>query len=122
VLDLSSAESNSFLVTLGFAGTREEVECQLARADGLGFKEPGSLDYETQFWSGAAPAHRLSVLPSKMVEALRGLNAPFVARAGNGVIYHRGQPTPRKEELPLELLRRVKAAFDPNQLLPEMPL
>ncbi len=120
--DSLSASEEHFTIVLGFAGTREEVEWQLARAEELGFKEPGSLDYEVIFWSESAQEHRLSVLPSKMVEVLRGLNAPFVARAGNGVIYHHGPTTPRTEELPFELMRRVKAAFDPNNTLPKMPL
>ena len=112
-----------FSLILGFAGTHEEVEWQLIRAAELGFKEPSSLDYAAKFWSDAAPAHRLSVLPSRMIEAIRGLNgAPFVARAGNGVIYHRGPATPPKAELPLELMRRVKAAYDPNNILPGLPL
>jgi FAD/FMN-containing dehydrogenase len=60
------------------------------------------------------------VLPSKLVEILRGLDAPFIARAGNGVIYHRGAAMQSKQELPLELMRRVKAAYDPNNVLPDM--
>jgi FAD/FMN-containing dehydrogenase len=125
VLDLHNlpvTAGTAFTLVLGFAGTREEVEWQLQRASTLGFNEPGSLEHEKLFWNDSTPANRLSVLPSKMVEVLRGLDAPFVARAGNGVIYHRGAATQRKEELPLELMRRVKAAFDPKNLLPELPL
>lgn len=130
VLDLAGAECGErraesgdvFILVLGFAGTREDVEWQLSRAQTLGFKEAGSLEHETKFWSDAAPARRLSVLPSKIAEALRAVQGPFVARAGNGVIYHRGAATTRKESLPLELMRRLKAAFDPKNLLPEMPL
>jgi FAD/FMN-containing dehydrogenase len=117
-----SSGGTTFTVMLGFAGTREEVEWQLARVSELGFDRPGSLDYETEFWQDPAPAHRISVLPSKIVEAVRGLQSLFVARAGNGIIYHRGLETPHKEKLPLELLRRVKAAYDPKNILPAMPL
>ncbi|MDB6022112.1 MAG: FAD-binding oxidoreductase [Pedosphaera sp.] len=136
----TGSKANTFSLVLGFAGTREEVEWQLERARELGFNEPASLDYETAFWSDAAdgnakgkklePPHvgsyeigKLSVLPSRMVEAIRGLNgALFLARAGNGIIYHRGPAMPRKVELPLELMRRVKAAYDPNHILPDLLL
>ncbi len=110
-------------LVLGFAGTREEVEWQLAKAGELGVKEPSSLDYEIKFWADTTPAHRLSVLPSKMIAAVRGLkDAPFVARAGNGVVYHRGTPMPRQDDLPLELMRRVKDTYDPNHILPKLSL
>ncbi|HZV35923.1 MAG TPA: FAD-binding oxidoreductase [Verrucomicrobiae bacterium] len=139
VLDLTSAEfpdasgrnaesreagsnAKEFVVVLGFAGTREEVEWQLERASNIGFNEPGSLEHETKFWNESASVQSLSVLPSKLVETLHKLNAPFLARAGNGVVYHRGAAPAEKQELPLELMRRVKAAFDPKNLLPELPL
>jgi glycolate oxidase FAD binding subunit len=124
VLDLHQlSETQPPTVVLGFAGTREEVEWQLAKAGELGFKETSSLDYEAKFHGGSVSTHRLSVLPSKLVETIRGLNgACFVARAGNGIIYHRGTATPRRDKLPLDLMRRVKDAYDPNHILPELPL
>ncbi len=124
VLDLYKLSTNEPLkLVLGFAGSREEVEWQMAHVGELGFNESASLDYEKKFWSDAAPAHRLSVLPSKLVEAIRGLDgAPFVARAGNGIIYHRGTTKPPAEKLPLELMRRIKDAYDPNHIFPELPL
>jgi FAD/FMN-containing dehydrogenase len=124
VLDLHRLEHDSALtVVLGFAGNREEVEWQLGRVAALGFKQSASLDHETKFWAGATPAHRLSVLPSKMIEAIRNLNgAPFVARAGNGIVYHRGVATLRGDRLPLELMRRLKDAYDPNHIFPDLPL
>ena len=126
VLDLhklASSGAETPTLVLGFAGTREEVEWQLAKAGELGVKESSSLDYENKFWSDTTPAHRLSVLPSKMVVAIRGLkDAPFIARAGNGVVYHRGAPIQRRNELPLELMRRVKDTYDPNHILPGLPL
>lgn len=126
VLDLhklSPSVAEGLTIVLGFAGTREEVEWQLAKAGELGVNKPSSLDYETKFWSDNSQTHRLSVLPSKMIAAIRGLNsAPFIARAGNGIVYHRGAPAPRADELPLELMRRVKDAYDPNHILPALPL
>ena len=109
-------------IILGFAGTREEVEWQMEQAEKLGFAQPASLDYEAAFWSDSAPAHRLSVLPSRLTDSLAQLGPrSFVARAGNGTIYYRGEPVGAKSILPLELMRRVKAAYDPKNLLPEFP-
>jgi glycolate oxidase FAD binding subunit len=123
VLDLFSSVAQNFTVVLGFAGTRADVVWQLSKAGGLGFTEAASLDYEVTFWADSRPAHQVSVLPSKIIEAIRGLaGAPFVARAGNGVIHHRGAPAPHNGDLPLELMRRVKNAFDPNRILPDFPL
>jgi FAD/FMN-containing dehydrogenase len=101
------------VVVAGFAGTPEEVEWQLVRAQELGFTGPATLDYEEAFWAAGTPA-RWSVAPSRLIEALESLGpAPFVARAGNGVIWHRGKvaaPAPT----PVALMQRVKRAFDPN--------
>jgi FAD/FMN-containing dehydrogenase len=126
VLDLHKLSTSGvqlLTVVMGFAGTREEVEWQLAKAAELGFNEPASVDYEAKFWAGSTSSNRMSVLPSTLVGVIRGLgDAPFVARAGNGIIYHRGTPVPRKDVLPLQLMRRVKDAYDPNHILPELPL
>jgi glycolate oxidase FAD binding subunit len=121
VLDLHNTPTTTLV--LGFAGSREEVEWQLGRAAELGFDQPSSLDYAAKFWADAAPTEKLSVLPSRLIETIRALNgAPFIARAGNGVVYHRGPRSPRQEKLPLELMRRVKDAYDPNQIFPALPL
>ena len=110
-------------LVLGFAGTREEVDWQIDRATHLGVFEPATLDYESRFWSaGNGSPRRISVLTSRLVETVRALgNAPFVARAGNGVIYHRGDLVSEKTELPVQLMRRVKEMFDPNHILPDIP-
>jgi glycolate oxidase FAD binding subunit len=122
VLDLHNNDARLALVA-GFAGTREEVEWQRTRAAELGFTEPSSLAHEEQFQAGPAGVHRLSVLPSKLADALAGLgHAPFVARAGNGIIYHRGTPSPRSRDLPVKLMRRLEEAFDPKNILPELPV
>jgi len=124
-LSLSSGERAGVPLTLvlGFAGTREEVEWQLELARGLGWNQPSSLDHDARFWAETAPVRRLSILPSKLIEAIGGLNgAPFIARAGNGVIYHRGAPTPRTDVLPLDLMRRLKDAYDPRHILADLAL
>jgi FAD/FMN-containing dehydrogenase len=109
------------ILVLGFAGTREDVDWQLSRARGLGFSEPANLDYEKSFWG--AEAQKISVLPSRIIETIAALGAvPFVARAGNGVIYCRGATNLPKTERPIYMMRRVKEAFDPRGLLPEWPI
>jgi hypothetical protein len=60
------------------------------------------------------------VLPSKITEALSHIGGvPFVARAGNGVIYYRGGPEPPQQDLPVVLTRRIKDAYDPKHVLAE---
>lgn len=109
-------------VVLGFSGTYEEVDWQLSRASGLGFTEPATLDYERQFWMDTTVApQRMSVLPSRLTDALHELQArQFIARAGNGVIYHRGGLGPSQRPEPSKLFRRVKDIFDPHHILSEL--
>ena len=111
-------------VVLGFAGARLAVDWQLALAHKLGFKEPATLDYEARFHAPDQPeARRLSVLPSRLAEALLALGSnPFIARAGNGVIFHRDTLATPKPDLPRTLLGRVKQAFDPHRIFPELDL
>ncbi len=119
---LDAQRSVELQIVIGFAGTREEVEWQLALAAKLGFQAEASLDHEAVFWSDVTPAHHFSVLPSRLTEAIATLGErPFVARAGNGTIFYRGERVGAKAPLPSELMRRVKAAYDPNNLLPEFP-
>jgi len=109
-------------LVVGCDGTREDADWQLGLATQLGFADSASLDYDKSFHTEVKPVRKLSVLPSKLIETLCALgDAPFVARAGNGIIYHRtnlAAPTPN---LPTNLLRRVKDAFDPKHILPELP-
>lgn len=107
-------------IVLGFAGTRAEVDWQLGIARTLGFTRETTLDYERDFWGGAAPVNRLSVLPSRVAKTVEELGGtPFVARAGNGAIFFCESKTVSKADLPLKLMQRIKNAFDPNNILPE---
>ncbi|NQU11305.1 FAD-binding oxidoreductase [bacterium] len=77
VLDLVSPAT----VVVGFAGSREEVDWQLAKAGELGLTEAATLGYDRAF------PHKVSVLPSKLVDTIQQMGlTEFVARAGNGVI------------------------------------
>jgi FAD/FMN-containing dehydrogenase len=108
-------------VVLGFAGTREEVDWQLGEARGLGFETSATLDYEPAFWNEAGAVKWASFLPSRLTEAIGDLGPrPFVARAGNGVIYFRGEPLRNVEQKSQgDLMRRFKDAYDPKSILPE---
>jgi FAD/FMN-containing dehydrogenase len=139
VFDLHNLSTGSQQPTLilGFAGTREEVEWQFGKANELGVCETASLDYEKVFWAETTAPEKLSVLPSKLIETIRELkNAPFVARAGNGIIYFRedrtGSPLPAAlgdsagahgvTRPTLKLEQRLKSEFDPKHILPDLPL
>jgi len=128
VLDLHHGVSGNlsdspFQLLIAFAGAREDVTWQLEKARALGITEPASVDDEASFWADPnALAARLSVLPSLLVETLRGLGkVPFLARAGNGVIYHRSGALPPRADFPVALTQRLKETFDPNRILPAMP-
>jgi len=53
-----------------------------------------------------------------LISTLRSLgDESFVARAGNGVVYH---PSAKPKEVPsLDLQKRVKGIFDPKGVLAE---
>jgi FAD/FMN-containing dehydrogenase len=123
VLDLHRGLLDSrLLLVVGFAGTRDEVEWQVSRAGELGIHRPSSLEYNRKFFEVTKPVQTLSVLPSKVCQAVDGLNgAPFVARAGNGIIYHFAPLAPRHQERPTRLEQRLKDEFDPKHILPEVP-
>ena len=114
-----SASRPSAVLVLGFAGSREEVEWQVEQAGVLGINALGTLDYATNFWEGQPRPQCLSILPSTLGETIERLGGiPFVARAGNGIVYHRGEPPP-KSSAPLKLMQRIKDEFDPKHILPD---
>jgi hypothetical protein len=121
--NLSPASRRGATLVLGFAGSRQEVDWQLKQIAALGIAESSSLNYEAVFHPPEFRApHRMSVLPSRLVEALHLIEARLVARAGNGVIYYRGEKLPHQTDLPLGLFSRVKQTYDPNHILPELAL
>jgi FAD/FMN-containing dehydrogenase len=136
VLDLhnQSAAGGPMALVLGFAGTVEEVDWQLATAASLGFTQPASLDYDHRFRAANGCLSKESVLPSRMAETIARLDgAGFVARFGNGIVYHdasaqvpasnstqaiRGGPNGPGAAL----TQRLKDEFDPKRILSEPPL
>ncbi len=120
-------------LVIGFAGTGPDVKWQLERVAALGVTQPATLEYEQVFWNGAvtvqtpdvtgvAPeVQKISVLPSKVIETLRSISASFVARAGNGVIFHRGKALAKAPEAFSKLGVRLKQTWDPRNILPPAP-
>jgi glycolate oxidase FAD binding subunit len=123
VIDLHNLSATLALV-LGFAGPREDVTWQVQEAAKLGVAAPATLGYVATFHEMEAPALQCaSVLPSRVVGTLERLGpVPFVARAGNGVVYHRGGFSPPEPALPGPLFDRVKATFDPNGIFQHCPV
>ncbi len=127
VLDLHNlapdgTASDTLTALVAFAGTREEVEWQRALAGGF---QPLHVPpvHGSAFWSASGVIRTDSVLPSKLPEALSALGTtPFIARAANGVIHHRGVPQPRSAASPSTLAQRLKDTFDPHHILPVIPL
>lgn len=126
ILDLhnlaaDASASATFTVRLGFAGTREEVEWQRARAGDFQ-STSAAPDPEQAFWSSALPVYTHSVLPSKLPAAIAALGpAPFLARAANGIIHHRSTALPSPTKGLDALSRRLKDTFDPHHILPALP-
>jgi FAD/FMN-containing dehydrogenase len=122
VFDVNRPAGGSLALVLGFAGTHAEVDWQLAHAAELGVTQPTDLEHERAFWSSGAGAAKLSVAPTKLVETLRTLgDTPFVARAGNGVIFHRGSARVNGATPADALSRRLKDTYDPKHILSELP-
>lgn len=126
-----------FTLLAAFAGTVEEVVWQRAEAVRLGFPPSNSvptdasqpitplppLPRDSVFWNVPSPVSCGSVLPSNLGVALSALGqTPFIARAVNGVFYHRSPPLPRPVTKPSPLARRLKDTFDPHHILPASPL
>lgn len=133
VFDLHRVDTQSpITAVLGFAGAREDVENQSAWALANGFRPGTGLGHEARFWGGASPVPVAcqSVVPSKTISTLRELGpGGWIARAGNGAIYHRsttpshaGASTSQsRNPAVVELARRIKREFDPHDLLPPIP-
>jgi glycolate oxidase FAD binding subunit len=125
VLDLhyDGTSHGKSAAVIAFSGASEEVQWQAQQAGEMTLFETCDLAYHRQFWSRNPAPYKLSVLPSKLLHVFgEYLTRDFVAHAGNGVIYYRGEKEPPKARVPLALTRRLKETFDPNHILPELPL
>lgn len=138
-LQLSPGGPFQFTVFIAFAGSTEGVAWQRAEAVKLGFPAASAvrapadnpatplapLPRSSAFWSNSAsPVSHCSVLPSNLAAALAPLGqTPFIARAANGVFYHRSPAAfPAVAAPASQLARRLKDTFDPHHILPELTL
>ncbi len=120
VLDLHNL-SPTFSLVVGFDGMKEDVEWQVAELKKIGAVADSDLGHQSKFHEGKEEIRHVSVLPTKLVETIRGLGkVSFVARAGNGVIEYRGGAAAPRTDLPMELMKRVKGAYDPKRILPDL--
>lgn len=105
-------------VVLAFAGAKEDVEWQSGQVHDR--VEPADPGYDRRFWETGPEARRWSVAPSATAEVIEKAGSlPFLARAGNGVVYVRGGPEPPKAAVPGDLMRRLKNELDPHGIFPE---
>jgi glycolate oxidase FAD binding subunit len=122
VLDMHNGRgAGPWVVVIGFAGSREEVAWQEAEARRWAEMSACNLAHDAEFWAGAqagaVPVRKMSVLPSKLGDAIHRLELhaePLLARAGNGVVYYCGGPEPPPSEVPQHLMQRLKHEFDPE--------
>ncbi len=115
VLDMHRIDGDPLTLVVGFAGPSADVEAQSGAANALGFADDASLDYDAGFRQ--ATLNFTSVAPGNLISTLQKLgDEAFVARAGNGVIYH-SSAKPVATPSPV-LQKRVKEIFDPKGVLP----
>jgi len=121
VMDLHNVSGTSgVILVLGFAGTQDGVEWQLSEASQLGVDQPSSLEYQSKYFAATPSPQNLSVLPSKLIAAVRSLNnIPFVARVGNGIIYHSASMTSQDAGRSTGLEARLKNEFDSKHIFPD---
>jgi FAD/FMN-containing dehydrogenase len=114
-LDLHNIGGGVILVA-AFAGAREDVEHQETAARAAGLASNGNTEYDR----ASLIFRKLSILPSRIWEKLETLqNGRFIARLGNGIVYHDGEIEKKTGLVPSELMARVKKTYDPRGVLPE---
>ncbi len=118
VLDLHRIDGDGLTMVVSVAGPDADVAAQADELKVLGFEGNASLDYDAKY--RALPHTWESVAPGKLMGRLKQLESNFVARAGNGVIYHNEKPSAAGGN-PGEfavLERRLKQEFDPENKMP----
>lgn len=120
-LDVAHGARAPWSVVLAFAGHADDVDWQASQLD-QAWHPVEALDYEWRFWEGRSvtTTHRTSVLPSRVVAHIRTLPpCTVVACAGSGIVYT-DLPTPASTRTPSPLERRLKATYDPHDILPAL--
>ncbi|MGV3774465.1 MAG: FAD-binding oxidoreductase [Verrucomicrobiales bacterium] len=102
-------------------GFSEDVMTQANNLHDFAPFERTTFDLDAAFFNQSSSLHSISVLPSQVVKTIERLDGrPFLARAGNGVVYYGGPALPRQSPLPAVkvLSDRLKQSFDPHFILP----
>lgn len=121
VLDLVQFAGEEPQLIIAFDGTARETAWQREQIGGLADWRPATLDYELRFYNlvaGRAP-DRKSVLPEDVGKALEQTPAPWIARAGNGVIYCLPTDGVEPARVTNPLSDRIRRLFDPHKILEE---
>lgn len=116
---LHTAPDQPYTLWVEYSGTTADVVSRNQTFENLGLLTTRCGEWSRSLsLNPALPPHRLSVLPSRLPEALLQLHGfSLVARAGNGIVYHDGPaPGPVLHQAP-DLLRRIREAFDPHGIL-----
>ncbi len=118
-LELFPTADGMINLIVAFAGTPRETQWQRDQITSLANWQETTLDCDAKFHqrlAGRAPLRR-SVLPERLVEALGTIVPPWIARAGNGVIY--SLPTSERVLEPAlhPLHVRIRQLFDPHGVL-----
>lgn len=141
IMDLYRDKDHSEIGTLivGFHGPSQAVEQSSATIldSGLGFEAIScwernnamaclpELNHDKQFWANRSwrSVTVESVLRSRLPAIIEQLPSekPFVARMGQGIVYHLGNRITEPKVRPRSLELRMKQQFDPIGILPELP-
>ncbi len=101
-------------LVIAFAGAREDVAYQVELAQRITGWDRSSTAYDAKL------RNTFSVLPNSMADALAPIErGRFIARLGNGVIYHDGEPLMKRMIPNAALAARLKTAYDPHGILPD---
>ena len=116
VFDLYQSGDTNPILTAGFSGTAADVEAQVKALENLADFEEKGLEYDALLRKQAI--HTRSTLSSKLIDLIKDNNTtPYVARAGNGVLYSPNATLPRDPSI---LEQRIKEIFDPKGILPPL--
>lgn len=116
VLDLVQQADAPLSLVVGFSGAAADVDVQCGTLKGIGDFAEGDLSYDKIVRDSAI--YPTSVPPAKLYDLLqRQTETPWVARAGNGILYTNTEPPPRTPSLPEQ---RIKQSFDPQGILPAL--
>ncbi|RZO57930.1 MAG: FAD-binding oxidoreductase [Limisphaerales bacterium] len=113
VLDLAQSAGSTPRIIVGFSGAAADVESQSRQLQEItGFTQ---VDLSHDTWRTEQSNHPVSVAPGDLVDCIQNHNPEqYVARAGNGVLYHPGTAPERK---PSAVEQRIKKLFDPRGIL-----